>query len=107
MIAILSNTYQQFDTKSTGLFLSKILTSRDEMAFDENYGAFLLTMTPVNLVVLPFVPYALFNKPSEKLNKTIMVLQYSVFIVICYVVFLIGSICMIPMAYLKCITSKF
>jgi len=36
-----------------------------------------------------------------------MVLQYSVFIVICYIVFLIGSICMIPFAYLKCITSKF
>ena len=64
MIAILSNTYQLFDTKSNGLFLSKILTSRDEMAFDENYGAFLLTMSPINLVVLPFVPYAIFNKPS-------------------------------------------
>ena len=36
-----------------------------------------------------------------------MVLQYSVFIVICYIIFLIGSICMIPFAYLKCITSKF
>ena len=86
--------------------MSKILTSRDEMAFDENYGAFLLTMTPVNLVVLPFVPYALFTKPSPRLNKIIMVLQYSVFIVICYLVFLAGSICMIPFAFLKCITSK-
>ena len=35
-----------------------------------------------------------------------MVLQYSVFIVICYIVFLAGSICMIPFAYLKCITTK-
>jgi hypothetical protein len=107
MIAILSNTYQIFDKKASGLFLSKILTSRDDMAFDENYGAFLLTMTPINVVVLPFVPYAIMTKPSAKLNKMIMILQYSVFIVICYIVFLIGSICLIPLAYFKSISSKF
>ena len=107
MIAILSNTYQLFDKKSTGLFLSKILTSRDEMAFDENYGAFLLTMTPVNCIVLPFVPYAIMTKPSVQLNRIIMVLQYSVFIVICYIVFAVGSVCMIPFAYLKCVQTKF
>lgn len=65
IIAILSNTFNMFDTKSTGLYLSKILNSRDEMTYDENYGAFLLTMTPLNIVTLPFVPYALFNKPSK------------------------------------------
>lgn len=101
MIAVLSNTYQLFDKKATGLFLSKILTSRDDMAFDENYGAFLLTMTPVNVVVLPFVPYALMTPPSPRMNKGIMILQYSVFIVICYIGFLLGSICLIPLAYLK------
>lgn len=56
IIAILSNTYNMFDTKSTGLYLSKILMARDEMQFDENYGAFLLTMAPLNCIVLPFVP---------------------------------------------------
>jgi hypothetical protein len=106
IIAILSNTYQMFDTKSSGLYLSKILQSRDEMEFDDNYGAFLLTMTPLNCIVLPFVPYALFNKPSLELNKFIMVLQYSVFIVICYIAFLVGSILMIPFAYLRCVTTK-
>lgn len=56
IIAILSNTYNMFDTKSAGLYLSKILNARDEMTYDENYGAFLLTMTPLNFVILPFVP---------------------------------------------------
>lgn len=64
IIAILSNTYNMFDTKSAGLYLSKILNSRDEMAFNENYGAFLLCMIPLNMVNLPFVPYAIFKKPS-------------------------------------------
>jgi len=65
IIAILSNTYNMFDEKSRGLYLSKVLISRDDMAPDENYGAFLLTLTPLNFVVLPFVPYAIFKKPSS------------------------------------------
>lgn len=59
IIAILSNTYNLFDTKSTGLYLSKILNSRDEMEQDEHYGAILLAMAPINVVVLPFIPYCL------------------------------------------------
>jgi hypothetical protein len=56
IIAILSNTYNMFDTKSIGLYLSKILQARDDMEFDENYGALLLCMAPLNFIVLPFVP---------------------------------------------------
>lgn len=107
IIAILSNTYNMFDTKSTGLYLSKILNSRDEMTFDENYGAFLLTMTPLNLVVLPFVPYALFNKPTREMNNTITILQYSFLIVVIYLMFLVGSILMTPFAFIKSFLIKF
>lgn len=106
IIAILSNTYNMFDTKSTGLYLSKILNARDDMTFDENYGAFLLAMTPMNVVVLPFVPIALFSKPSTKMNTFITILQYSVFIVIIYAVFMIGSVILIPFAYLKTLLIK-
>jgi hypothetical protein len=106
IIAILSNTYNMFDTKSLGLYLSKILNSRDEMAFDENYGAFLLTMTPLNLVVLPFVPYAMFNKPSKGFNNAITILQYSFLIVVIYAMFLIGSIILTPFAFIKSFVNK-
>lgn len=41
IIAILANTYNIFDNKSNGLYLSKILVTRDEMLFDECYGGFL------------------------------------------------------------------
>lgn len=34
IIAILANTYNIFDERSTGLYLSKILVSRDEMIYD-------------------------------------------------------------------------
>lgn len=107
IIAILSNTYNQFDTKSTGLYLSKILNARDEMTADENYGAFLLTMSPLNLVVLPFVPYALFKKPSAAINSFITLLQYLIFIFAILVVFMAGNIILSPFAFLQSLMIKF
>jgi len=74
IIAILSNTYNLFDSKSSGLYLSKILNARDDMTFDEHYGAFLLTMAPLNVIVLPFVPSALVSMPSTRMNVFITVL---------------------------------
>lgn len=107
IIAILSNTYNQFDTKSTGLYLSKILNARDEMTANENYGAFLLTMSPLNLVVLPFVPIALFKKPSVRMNSFITLLQYLIFIFAILIVFLVGNILLIPFAFLQSLLIKF
>lgn len=107
IIAILSNTYNQFDTKSTGLYLSKILNARDDMTFDENYGAFLLTMSPLNVIVLPFVPVALFRKPSIKLNSFVTLLQYMIFIFAILVIFLIGNAILTPLAFMQSLFIKF
>ena len=106
IIAILSNTYNQFDTKSTGLYLSKILNARDDMTFDDHYGAIILSMTPLNALVLPVVPFALFVKPSVQINQVLMIAQYAVLIVIIYFIFLAGSLVMLPFAYLKSISVK-
>lgn len=58
IIAILANTYAIFDNKSNGLYLSKILMSRDEMIYDDCYGSFLSAMPPFNFVQLPVLPIA-------------------------------------------------
>ena len=50
IIAILANTYSVYDTKSNGLYLSKVVGTRDELNYDTNYGAFLSSMPPVNIV---------------------------------------------------------
>ena len=50
IVAILANTYNIFDQRSAGLYLSKILMSRDEMNYDVNFGAFLIALPPLNLV---------------------------------------------------------
>jgi hypothetical protein len=36
--------------------------------YDENYSAFIFNMAPCNCLLLPFVPYALFKKPSKEFN---------------------------------------
>jgi hypothetical protein len=55
VIAILANTYSNFESGSTGLYLSKILSTRDEMEYDQNYGAFLSAMPPINILQFPFI----------------------------------------------------
>jgi hypothetical protein len=50
IVAILANTYSVYDSKSNGLYLSKVVGTRDELNYDESYGAFLSSMPPVNIV---------------------------------------------------------
>ena len=50
LIAMLSNTYNLFDSKSNGLYLSKILVSRDEMTYNESYGSFIIAIPVINLL---------------------------------------------------------
>ena len=106
IIAILSNTYNMFYTKSTGLYLSKVLNAREDMNSDPYYGGFLLSMTPLNVVILPFMPVAIFGKPSKALNLLLSLVQYSVFITVVYALFLAGSVGMVPFAFLKGVGQK-
>ena len=59
IIAILANTYSNFESGSTGLYLSKILSTRDEVEYDQYYGAFLSAMPPINILQFPFIAPAM------------------------------------------------
>ena len=50
IVAILANTYNLFDLRSTGLYLSKILNTRGELLYEENYGGFLAATPPINVI---------------------------------------------------------
>jgi len=50
VIAILANTYNMFDLRATGLYLSKILNTRGELLYDDSYGAFLASLPPINVI---------------------------------------------------------
>lgn len=110
IIAILANTYNIFDNKSNGLYLSKILMSRDEMIYDENYGSFLSAMPPLNFVQIPALPIAMFLRQKHPLvlsaNKLVMQIQYVMFMMIFFLLFIIGSWVLNPIAYIVGILDK-
>ena len=50
IVAILANTYNIYDLRSSGLYLSKILNTRGELLYDNNYGSFMAGIPPFNLI---------------------------------------------------------
>jgi len=77
IIAILANTYNMFDLRATGLYLSKILNTRGELIYDENYGSFLASLPPINVIQIPFLPVVLGLRRGHplliKINNWVMV----------------------------------
>lgn len=104
IVAILANTYNIFDQRSAGLYLSKILMSRDEMNYDNNLGAFLCALPPLNLIQLPFLPVALSLRDNDekliRLNQYVMLIQYILFMLIFQFVFTALSLALIPFAWI-------
>lgn len=110
IIAILANTYNIFDTKSNGLYLSKILSTRDELTYDHSYGAFLSAMPPINFIQFPFIPPSLFMRYGDatlaRMNKIIMTIQYTIFMLVPFTLFVIISALLIPISWLAGIPDK-
>jgi len=110
IIAILANTYTIFDERSNGLYLSKILVSRDEMNYDPSYGSFLSAMPPLNLIQVIFVPIALvlrYNNPVlVAINTFVMKTLYSMLNLIFFTIFFVISALCLPFAYIIGIMDK-
>lgn len=68
VIAFLTNAYTRYRQNTTGIYLTKIIGSRSSQASDPHYGCYLSNLTPADFVLLPFIPYAMFKKPSKELN---------------------------------------
>ena len=110
IIAILANTYNLFDLRSTGLYLSKILNTRGELLYEENYGAYLAAVPPLNVIQVPFIPIALIMRKGhptlKKINYFVMQTSYCTFMLIFFVLFIVVSVVLIPFAWLIAIYDK-
>ena len=108
--SVLTQTYSTYNSKSNALFLSKILSTRDEMTYDPHYGAFIAQLPPLNLIVMPLVPLALVLKPHTKeahlVNEFAMKVQYSLFMLIIFALFCISAIGLIPFGWVVGIADK-
>jgi len=110
IIAILANTYNIFDERSKGLYLSKILSTRDELGYDEFLGAFLTSIPPINAIQIPFIPICVFLRYGDpmlaKVNETLMKIQYCLFMIIFFFAFVAVSLVLLPFAYVISIIDK-
>lgn len=110
LTAMLANTYNTFENKSNGLYLSRILNSRDEMTYDSSYGAFLASVPPTNIVQLPFIPFCLLSKPreqvTEQVNEIIMKIQYTLIMSVYFFIYAAVGLFLIPAAYVVGVFDK-
>lgn len=110
LLSILANTYQAFDPRSQGLYLSRILAMRDELMYDENYGAYLSDIPIINLIMIPFLPFALLLSPTNPinsmLNKILTKVQYIIFMMLLFLVFLGVNLILLPFAYIVGVLDK-
>ena len=111
MIAVLTNTYSIFDSRSNGLYLSKILSYRDEINYDNSFGAFLFPVPIINLIQIPVLPVAMMfpygNSILFQININLMRVQYVLFMMIMLVLFVVYSVVLIPFAWIVGIIDKF
>lgn len=69
LIAMLANTYNTFNDRSNGLYLSKLLISREELLSDHTFGAFLTGLPPLNILQIPFLPFAMTKRRRDPIMQ--------------------------------------
>lgn len=110
IIAVLTNTYSIFDGRSNGLYLAKILASRDELIYDRYFGAFLCPIPIINLIQIPVLPIAIVlpygNPLLEMINENLMRAQYILFMLIMFGFFIVYSAVLIPLAWIVGMIDK-
>lgn len=76
-------------------------------SYDENFGAFLSALTPLNFVLIPFVPYGMWTLENTAFNTKAMKIQYITFMLIMFSVFILVSLILLPFAYILAMFKKF
>jgi len=110
IIALLTKTYSIFENRSNGLYLKKILSKRGELIHDDFCGSFLISIPPLDCFQLLFVPICMnlrYGSPMLKvINDFQMVAQYILFMIGGFVLFIIVSVLLLPLAWIMGIIDK-
>ena len=105
LIAILSNKYTEMEPKKKLLYNRNILRIKQIQAEDKYYSCLISSFVPLNFMMLPFVPFIVIFK-SEKLNHILMYAWYVPMVAIGTIFFVVGSLALLPFAYLVSIYSS-
>lgn len=74
--------------------------------YDDYFGALLIAEPPLNLLLIPLIPFFIFMRKPKLPNEIYTFIQYSLILSVMTVIFLWCSIVLIPFAYLKSIFLK-
>lgn len=66
----------------------------------------MLGYSPVNILILPFAVLIPFVKPSPWLNCALTKVQYCIYLLLTFVVFMVINVCLIPFAYVSSMHFK-
>lgn len=98
IIAILSNTYNNLSGISKALYHNEVVKVRNVYEHDKYYGSLISLPIPLNLVLLPFVPFIIIFR-SKKLNMFLLHVSYLPVLFIGTLVFSVLELIMLPISY--------
>mmetsp|Transcript_10470 Transcript_10470/g.14477 ORF Transcript_10470/g.14477 Transcript_10470/m.14477 type:complete len:243 (+) Transcript_10470:2307-3035(+) len=106
VIAILSEVFSNYTSRTTGLYLKGIIKARPFYEFDDTYGFIVCNPFPFNIINIMFLPYFYCVKKSGASQETLQLLNYRlckisfVPMAICFIaIFICVDIILIPIAY--------
>lgn len=100
------NRYQYLWGNIDALKRMNIIKLKNTIDYNRLYGGITLTFFPINLIVLPFIPFIIIFK-SERLNEFTLKIQYGIMIFMYIMIGFAFIIPVIPLLYAKSVWNQF
>ena len=99
LIAIISNVYDRLKSISNGLYLRELIFTKQFLQGDERFTAIVTTPSPLNIIILPFIPFVIILK-SKKFNEFVLHIAYAPVLIIGLILFVLVAILLTPISYI-------
>ena len=110
IIAVLSATYTDLDSKSQGLYYDGIIARIPVYEDDRRFGGLILATTPLNILSILLIPIFCCCRKDEKqaisINDVFTKIVFAPIALCSVAVFAAFSLVMVPFAYLKALVDK-
>jgi len=101
LVAILSNTYQTINERSTVETASILYENYLIRKPDKCHSALIALPPPFNILTVLFSPFLILSK-NHKLNKFLLLIGYSFYLIPCFIIFVcINLLVVIPFCWIK------
>lgn len=105
LIAMFVLRYQHLWTNIEAIRRMDIIKLKNSQSYDPTFGAITMTYFPINILLLPFL-LPLMALKSDRLNDSILKIQYFLMVIIYCMLAIIIAIPVLPLLYLKIIVNN-